>query len=162
MRYQVVAIPATVAAVVRTTMRSPGYGHPAHCEVATGTGPCRSCLRPFEVGKEERILFTYQPFDQRGLPAPGPVFIHALPCIRYEGAGIPSELRSSIPLVVEAFSPDGRSLGRRAVDDRDPDDVIDQLLFETGADYLHLRNGEAGCFIARIEPASINQPMAPV
>ena len=73
-RYQ--GIPAAVADEVRTTMRAPEYGHPAHRELAKGTGPCRLCLRTFEIGKEERILFTYQPFREHGsLPAPGPVFI---------------------------------------------------------------------------------------
>jgi Protein of unknown function (DUF1203) len=155
MSYKVIALPAAVAEAVRSTMCSPDYGYPAYREVATGTGPCRSCLRPFAVGKEERILFTYQPFDRLGLPSPGPVFIHARPCVRYEGSSIPPELRS-IPLVVEGFSEDGQSLGRLAVGERDPDQVIVERFIETGVDYLHLRHGEAGCFIARIEPARIH------
>src|ERR1700757_3827213 len=60
--FRVAAIPSKVADLVRSTMRSPGYGHPAHAEVATGYGPCRHCLRDFEVGKDRRILFTYDPF----------------------------------------------------------------------------------------------------
>ena len=54
---KVVAIPTKVAELVRSTMLSPGYGHPAHREVAKGYGPCRHCLRDFKVVEEERILF---------------------------------------------------------------------------------------------------------
>ncbi len=55
-----------LAVEVRQTRRSPQYGHPAHQELAKGTGPCRLCLRTFAVGEEERILFTYQPFSSTG------------------------------------------------------------------------------------------------
>jgi hypothetical protein len=34
--YRVVAIPTEVANAVRSTLKSPGYGHPTHTEVATG------------------------------------------------------------------------------------------------------------------------------
>ncbi|HEX9895997.1 MAG TPA: DUF1203 domain-containing protein [Gemmatimonadales bacterium] len=156
MSYRVHAIPQDVADEVRATMRSPGYGHPAHRELAKGTGPCRSCLRPFRVGQDERILFTYQPFDGLGLPSPGPIFIHAEPCQRYQGHQIPRELLS-IPLILEAFTEDGLSLGRLALGKRDPDDAMAELLFDTGAEYIHLRHAEAGCFIARVEPVRIHE-----
>src|SRR4051794_36440984 len=94
-------IPDELAAEVRQTMRAPGYGHPAHRELARGYGPCRLCLRTFAIGEEERILFTYQPFcDARSLPAPGPVFIHCVPCTRYDSLELPPDFRS-LPLVFE-------------------------------------------------------------
>lgn len=151
MSFRVSSIPQTIADEVRATMRSPGYGHPAHREVARGTGPCRACLRPFQVGVDERILFTYQPFSDRALPSPGPVFIHAEPCHRYEGFRIPDELRA-IPLVVEGFDSAGRSLGRYPIAGQQAEAAMTRLLFETGAGYLHLRHAEAGCFIARVDP----------
>jgi hypothetical protein len=43
--YQVVALPEELASEVWATLKAPRYGHPAHVEVATGDGPCRSCLR---------------------------------------------------------------------------------------------------------------------
>lgn len=156
MKYSVHPIPQSIADQVRSTMRSPGYGHPAHREVARGTGPCRSCLRPFRVGEDERILFTYQPFDDLGLPSPGPVFIHAESCQRHEGAALPSELEA-IPLVLEAFSADGRSLGRLALGKRDPETAMTELSLDTGAEYFHLRHAEAGCFIARVELLRIHE-----
>src|SRR5437773_11378864 len=75
--YRVVAVGDRIADAVRTTMLSPGYGHPAHADVATGHGPCRQCLRAFTVGADRRILFTYDAFyGKEDIPLPGPVFIH--------------------------------------------------------------------------------------
>ena len=72
---QVVAIPTEVANAVRTTMRAPAYGFPAHAELATDDdAPCRHCLRTIVAGVDRRILFTYDRFAGiESLPQPGPV-----------------------------------------------------------------------------------------
>ena len=112
MGFRVAGIPGSLAAEVRRTLRSPQYGHPAHRETATGYGPCRLCLRTFVEGVEERILFTYQPFSDPGsVPAPGPVFIHAGPCDRYEAPVFPPDLRR-LPLLLEAYEAGGELVGR--------------------------------------------------
>lgn len=143
-------IPEAVAAEVRETMRAPRYGHPAHRELAHGYGPCRQCLRTFAIGKEERILFTYQPFREPGsLPAPGPVFIHAEPCARYDALALPPDFRS-LPLVFEAYRNGGRLLEQQRVGAQVPEEALGQIFERSGADYVHVRNGEAGCFMAAV------------
>jgi len=94
--YRAVAISEGLAAKVRATRRSPGYGHPVHSEVATGYGPCRLCLRDFTVGVDRRLLFTLDPFHGlEPFPMPGPVFIHESECDRHpEHGGFPDDLRS--------------------------------------------------------------------
>jgi hypothetical protein len=94
MTYRVIALSTSTADKVRATKSSPGYGQPAHSEVAQGYGPCRHCLRMFRVGEERRVLFTLDPFyGLESLPLPGPVFIHEETCERYpEDGGFPSEL----------------------------------------------------------------------
>src|SRR5438128_5925075 len=102
-------IPEAVAREVRESLRAPGYGHPAHREQAHGYGPCRLCLRTFRVGADERILFTYNPFQDAGsLPAPGPVFIHAEPCARYDALELPPDFRA-LPIVSKAIAGAGDS-----------------------------------------------------
>jgi hypothetical protein len=150
-RFRIAGIPDTVAGTVRTSLASPQYGHPAHVELAAGYGPCRSCLRTFREGDEERVLFTYQPFsDPDALPAPGPVFLHREPCARYEGAGLPEDLRR-LPLAVESYGGGGGVLGQERVRDRPVETVLERMLSEPGVRYAHLRNAEAGCFIARVD-----------
>lgn len=142
-------------------MKSPQYGHPVHTEIATGYGPCRLCLQTFEVGADERLLFTYQPFtDPAALPAPGPVFIHRAPCERYDGSDLPAALRS-IPLVLEGYGADGALVAQRRVGTSPFEALLQDVFASAAVQYAHLRNAEAGCFIARvdafIEPPG-NQP----
>lgn len=144
-------IPSTSADEVRATLRAPGYGHPAHREVASGYGPCRQCLRTFAVGEEERILFTYQPFREAGsLPAPGPVFIHAETCERYDDLTLPPDFRA-LPLVFEAYRNGGRLLAQERVGTDATEELLKGMFEQNGADYVHIRNGEAGCFMARVD-----------
>jgi hypothetical protein len=152
MEYRVIALDQRIADQVRTTLKSPQYGHPAHVEVAKGTGPCRLCLRPFRTHEEERVLFTHNPFPVTAdLPSPGPIFIHKEPCARFEGEGFPPELMA-IPLTLEAFDARGVVVGRVKGDEADAS--ARSLLARDGAAYAHVRHAEAGCFIARVEPLS--------
>ena len=155
-------IPAELADEVRRTQRSPQYGHPAHRERAQGYGPCRLCLRTFAVGEEDRILFTYQPFSEPGsLPSPGPVFIHAAQCERFDATKVPEDFRD-LPLVIEGFRAGGMLAVQVRVDGSEaPEAVVADVFARTGVDYAHIRNGEAGCFMARIERDGSGEPPRP-
>jgi Protein of unknown function (DUF1203) len=149
---RVIALPSDVAESVRTTRRAPRYLHPAHEELASGYGPCRHCLRTFDVGVDRRILFTYDPFaDVESLPLPGPVFIHAETCQRYdECGGFPEQLRS-LPLTLEAYAR-GRVLrAQDHVTNGKVDEAVERLLSRPDVDYLHVRDTKAGCYDFRIE-----------
>jgi hypothetical protein len=150
--FRVAAIPSKVADLVRSTMRSPGYGTPAYVEVATGYGPCRHCLRDFEIGKDRRILFTYDPFrDLEPLPLPGPVFIHAEPCERFpDHLGFPQDIRSH-RLTFAAYGAGRRLLTEEYVENGDVEPVITQLLELSDVKFIHVRDTEAGCYDFRIE-----------
>jgi hypothetical protein len=132
-------------------MKSPQYGHPVHSEMASGYGPCRLCLQTFQVGMDERLLFTYQPFtDPAALPAPGPVFIHRARCERYEGSELPEALRP-LPLVLEGYGTNGVLFHQRRVGTAPFEAVLEGVFEPAEVHYAHLRNAEAGCFIARID-----------
>lgn len=151
--FQLRPIPDRIARQVRERLKSPQYGHPAHVEVATGYGPCRSCLRTFVQGEEKRILFTYNPFDGlSSYPSPGPIFIHEQPCVPFSsGAEFDPALRK-IPLVLEGFGQNRSLIAEERFSDGNFEDRVENLFRNPQVHYIHLRNGEAGCFIARIEP----------
>jgi hypothetical protein len=149
MYYRVRGVPQEIADEVRRTRVSPGYGHPAHAEVATGTGPCRCCLRPFIPGAERRLLFTYRPSVAGSLTAPGPVFIPADPCQAPEGDGFPEGLRG-LHLAIEARASGSRVLEFAACEDS-PERQIQRLFNNPAVEWLQLRHAVAGCFIATIE-----------
>jgi hypothetical protein len=153
--FRVIAIPTNIVETVRSTMRSPRYDHPASEEIAEGYGPCRHCLREFEVGADRRILFTYDPFtDLEPLPLPGPVFVHSSTCERYpETAGFPSDLRAH-ELTFNAYG-NGRWLVAQVYGTNGAIDAqVERLLARPDVDYIHVRDTEAGCYDFRIERSS--------
>lgn len=152
--FRVIAIPSDIADAVRSTRKSPGYGHPTHVEIATGHGPCRHCLRTFTIGADRRVLFTYDAFrGMESLPLPGPIFIHEEPCDRYaEDGGFPADLRSH-PLTLNAYARGRQLRAQEYVDDGHVEPVIERLLSQADVDYIHVRDTQAGCFDFGIERA---------
>jgi hypothetical protein len=152
--FRVISIPSALAEQARATRKSPQYGHPAHVELATGYGPCRQCLQTFNEGHESRMLFTYNPFDGRdSYPSPGPIFIHEKPCEPYAGdGGFPDDLRR-LPLVLEGYGAGRWLILQERVQDGEVEGAIDRIFALPAVEYIHVRNLEAGCFIAQIERA---------
>jgi hypothetical protein len=155
MSFRTIALPTAVAEAVRSTRLAPGYGHPAHAEIAGGYGPCRHCLRTFRVGEERRILFTFDSFaGVEGLPLPGPVFIHEEGCDRFaEDGGFPGDLRGHA-LTLDAYARGREPRGREYVSDGNAEAAIGRLLARPEVDYIQVHDTEAGCYDLRIERAS--------
>jgi Protein of unknown function (DUF1203) len=153
--YTVVAVGDRTADAVRKTLRSPGYGHPAHIEVATGYGPCRQCLRTFAVGADRRILFTYDPFYGReNLPLPGPVFIHEHECERYrEDGGLPVDMLSH-HFTLNAYARGRRLVAQKYVSNGIVEPELQRLLLDRDVAYIHVRDTAAGCYDFCIERTS--------
>jgi hypothetical protein len=150
--FRVQAIPEEIVSAVRAARRSPQYEHPVHSELAMGYGPCRFCLRQFRKGEEQRLLFTYNPFAGLSTyPSPGPVFIHEADCSPFAEAGFPEELRA-LPLMLEGYDEQRLVVARERAEGKTVEANIQRLLAVAGVRYVHLRNAEAGCFIAHIEP----------
>jgi hypothetical protein len=149
---RILAIPTDVAEAVRSTMRAPRYGFPAHAEAGSDAAPCRHCLRSIDPGEPGRILFTYDRFaGVEQLPQPGPVYIHAEPCLRYqEDDGFPEELRGS-PRTLEAYASGRHLLAQEHVSDGKFEPVIEKLLARPEVDYIQVNSTTAGCFTFRIE-----------
>jgi len=154
--FRAVAIPTEVANSVRSTMKSPKYGFPAHREVAAGRAPCRHCLELVRLKEEEAILFTMDAFH--GLPngetvppSPGPVYIHAESCGRYDGArGIPETYRGRL-LTLEAFGTDRKLLAEVRASESQEEELAEELFANQDVKYIQIRSTEAGCFLFRLE-----------
>ena len=149
---RVVAMQTEVANTVRSTLKAPTYGFPAHVEVAADAAPCRHCLKTFVAGKDERILFTYDRFaGVESLPQPGPVYIHADNCERYDAdGGFPEELRQS-PRTLEAYAHGRRLLATEYIADGKYEAAIDKLFANPEVAYIQVNSTTAGCFTFRVE-----------
>jgi hypothetical protein len=150
--FELVAIPTEVAETVRETGKAPGYGFPAHREVATGRAPCRHCLRLIRVQEEELLLFTYDPFRELGEPPlPGPIYIHAEKCERYAvQTGFPEEYRGRL-LTLAAYGSDRALLAERRLGGAGEDAAAEELFADPAVNYVHVRSTEAGCYLFRLE-----------
>jgi Protein of unknown function (DUF1203) len=148
--FAVNALPQEIATYVRGNGFDPIWGHAAVMEPATGFGPCRLCLRTFREG-EMRILFTHDSYaGVAEFPQPGPVYIHADDCDRYDGDGFPPDLRA-LKLTFEAVAAGPRVVALERTEGDDVEPVIARLLDLPDVDHVNVRNTEAGCFVARID-----------
>ena len=140
MPFRITGIPSDLAAEVRQRLGPPSMATPRTEKRRPGTDPAVSVS-----------LFTYQPFsDPTSMPAPGPIFIHATPCERYEGSELPPDFRP-LPVLFEAYGTGGELLGRERVGEQRREVVLERLFAALGADYIHIRNAEAGCFMAQVD-----------
>lgn len=150
--FHAVAIPSDVADNVRSTMKSPKYGFPAHKEIAAGRAPCRHCLELVKLNQEEVILFTMDAFHGLNVPpSPGPVYIHAKECARYAGEeGIPETYRGRL-LTLEAFGADRELLAEIRATNGEEESAARMLLEKPEVQYINVRSTEAGCYLFRLE-----------
>lgn len=151
MNYKIVSISSEIARCVRENMVSPQYKHPAFADVAKGYGPCRVCLKTFVKDAEERILFTYNSFENlSNLPLPSPVYIHKNECESYAADSFPPDL-IDLPLLFEAYAEESKLVKREALDKENIENQIAELFALEDVQYINIRNSEAGCFVARIK-----------
>lgn len=149
---KIVPMDSETAEQVRKTMTAPGYGFPAHREIAAGRAPCRHCLKLIRPGEEELILFTYDAFHgQEVPPMPGPVYVHAQKCESYVGNGeIPNEYCGQ-PLTFEAFAANRKRLAEMRVMGSGEDAAVQELFEREETEYVHVRSTSAGCYLFRVE-----------
>lgn len=152
MKFKVIPISPEISEKARQTLVSPQYKSlKGFVDIATGYGPCRSCLRTFREGEEERLFFTYNAFEGfSDLPDPGPVFIHHNRCREFEEYSFPPDLRE-LPLLFEGYDKGGALITREKIVRDTLETQIEGILAVPTVDYIHIRNAEAGCFVARIE-----------
>lgn len=152
--FQIASIPTEVAESVRATGKAPQYGFPAHKEVASGRAPCRHCLRLIRVNEEQLFLFTYDPFQELGVPPlPGPVYVHAKNCERSVGAtSFPEEYRGRA-LTFAGYGDHRALLAEVHLRGGHEDEEADKLFANPAVKYVHVRSTEAGCYLFRLDRA---------
>ncbi|EHR59224.1 DUF1203 domain-containing protein [Saccharomonospora cyanea] len=153
MGFRIVPMDTALADEVRTTLRAPGYGHPAWREVPTEAAPCRVCLDAIEPGREALIAFTYDPFREReDVPLPGPVFVHERRCEPYAEPGVyPARLGRS-GLLLNCYGDGRRLVLAHRVAHADAEPALDELLARPDVDYIHVRSATAGCYLCTALP----------
>ena len=151
----IIAMPTSDAQRARATMRD-DFGNQLSPQIADGSGPCRHCLRYVSAG-EPLLLFSYKPFDR---PAPyqevGPVFLHADGCDRYASDdGFPSDFGQR-PLVLRPYDQNDNIQGPQVfAEPGSAQRAACALLDDPTVAYVHARSRASGCYLFRIERASL-------
>jgi hypothetical protein len=133
------------------------FGHEVIEQPAKGKGPCRVSLKPFEVGKDVRLLLSHSPFEiDNAFNQPGPIFINKEEVEPYADIyRFPPEIKAdkvNFPLSLIGYSKSQKMVFTKLVGDDDVDMLISKIFDEHAkVEYLHARNAEACCFICKIE-----------
>jgi hypothetical protein len=158
MNFRIVPLSEEYAHKIRQTQKD-DFGHQVVEQIASGKGPCRVSLQPFAIGKDERLLISYSPFEiDNAFNQPGPIFISKKEVKPYSDIyHFPPEIKAdkeNFPLTLIGYNTRQKMAFTKLVGDGD----VDLLIAETfdkhpEVAYLHVRNAEAGCFICKIERA---------
>ena len=133
------------------------FNNPVIEQLATGLGPCRLSLKPFEKGVDYRLLFKHSPFAiENAYSQPGPVFIHKEDVEEYSDVyRFPPEIKAnkkSFPLTLIGYSANQMMILTQTVGDANVDILITEIFRQhPDVEYLHARNAQACCFICKIE-----------
>jgi hypothetical protein len=155
-KFKIVPLSKDYAQRIRES-RKDDFGHQVIEQVATGSGPCRVSLKPFNKGVDRRLLLTHSPFEiDNSYNQPGPVFINAEDVEEYiDIYRFPPEIKAnkkSFPLSLIGYSKDQMMVFTTLVGDKDVDELIPEIFDEhPEVEYLHARNAQACCYICMIE-----------
>jgi len=155
-KFKIVPLSKEYAAKIRAAGKDE-FGHPVIEQLATGSGPCRVSLKPFEKGVDTRLLISHSPLDiDNAYNQPGPVFISKEDVEAYSDVyRFPPEIKAnkkSFPLSLVGYNKDQLMVFTRLVGDDDIDELIPEIFEQhTEIDYLHARNAQACCYICKIE-----------
>jgi hypothetical protein len=155
-KFKIVPISKSYAANIRSS-HVDDFGNKVIEQVATGSGPCRVSLRPFNKGIDKRLLIKHSPFEKdNAFNQPGPIFISSDEVEEYSDIyHFPLEIKNnkkSFPLSLIGYDSEQQMVFTQLVGEADVDELIIDILDQnTGIEYLHARNAEACCFICKIE-----------
>ena len=131
-------------------------GQPPERHVSDGDGnPCRHCLSEIAAGRAMLVL-AWRPFPS---PQPyaelGPIFLHAEPCVRWEGTGVPAMFLGWERLLIRGYGHDDRIVygTGQVVPTAELTDAAERVLARPEVAYLHVRSASNNCYQCRIERA---------
>jgi hypothetical protein len=137
---------------LKQTMRDQFGNQPKLEQAQSRRSICRRCLHRFNPG-ERRLLFKYRPFRKEGVFAEaGPIYVHENDC-RPDAeilTSYPDDFRE-LPLLLRAYTKDDEQVDSKLIKDGDAETVIGKFFDDSSVAYIHLRDGESGCYYGRIE-----------
>ncbi|MDX6191646.1 DUF1203 domain-containing protein [Flavobacterium sp. Fl-318] len=154
--FKIIPLTTEYANKIKQTYKD-DFGNQVYEEVATGKGPCRISLQPFDVGNDRRLVLKHSPFQIDNIfNQPGPIFIQKEEVEPYADIyNFPPAIKAdkeNFPLTLIGYNKGQKMIYAKLVGNADVDDLIAEI-FESKKEieFLHARNSEACCFICKIE-----------
>src|SRR5262249_12785510 len=125
-------------------------------EFATYYVPSCFCFKLFNKNNKIWIFYNNNLFE--GLiyyPSPEPIFTHKNPCEVFTAVSEFPELIRRLPLVFEAYGKASQLFVQERVRGADAEESTKRLFQQPGPEYIHVRNEEAGCFIAQVDRVQV-------
>jgi hypothetical protein len=157
-KFKIVPLSKAFAQKIKTEMVD-NFENPVIEQLATGLGPCRVSLKPFEKGVDKRLLFKHSPFEiENAYNQSGPIFINSKDVDEYSDVHrFPPEIKAnkqSFPLSLIGYNQDQMMVLSKLVGNNDVDELIIEIFNQhPEVEYLHARNAQACCYICKIERA---------
>ena len=149
LNYRIVPLPTDVADAARQALVAGASDHALVTADSPVGYPCRHCLQWAKPG-EQMILFPFAAVGDGPYHERGPIFVHAEPCARYtETASYPAEFRSG--RVVRAYDARKFMIDARVVNGEPVEVVVEELLKNPAAEFLHVRSATRGCYTFGVE-----------
>jgi hypothetical protein len=109
-KFKIVPFSRSFAQKIRTSMID-DFGSAVTEQLASGLGPCRVSLKPFEKGVDTRLLFKHSPFEiDNAYNQAGPIFIQKMDVEEYSDVyRFPPEIKAnkkSFPLSLIGYTKD--------------------------------------------------------
>jgi Protein of unknown function (DUF1203) len=145
-------LPEQVSTDLKQTKRDQFGNEPQLEQAQSRRSICRRCLRRFNHG-ERRLLFKYRPFQRESVFAEaGPIYIHQNDCRPDTEilTAYPDDFRE-LPLLLRAYTGEDGQVDSKLIKDGDAEAIINGFFANPEVAYIHLRDGESGCYYARIE-----------
>jgi len=155
-QFKIVPLSKAYADKIRK-IRKDDFGHEVIEQPATGRGPCRVSLKPFNTGVDRRLLLSHSPFSiDNAFDQPGPVFINAEEVEEYSDIyRFPQEIKNDkehFHLTLIGYDDNQMMKHSELVGDRDVEEMIVEIFrLKPQVAYLHVRSAEACCYICRVE-----------
>ncbi|HSH38233.1 MAG TPA: DUF1203 domain-containing protein [Chthoniobacterales bacterium] len=147
--YRIVPLSPKVADAARRGLASGTADHALITADSPSAYPCRHCLQWANPG-EQMILFPFTAVGDGPYQERGPIFVHAAPCHRYAATeDYPAEFRSG--RVVRAYDARKCMIDAGVVNGEAPEQVIEELLANPHAAFLHVRSATRGCYTLGVE-----------
>jgi Protein of unknown function (DUF1203) len=132
---------------------SDANGQPPVRRIAQGlANPCRHCLQLIADG-DEKLVLSYRPFDQaQPYAEAGPIFLHALGCVRYESDQLPDWFAYLDPAVIRGYGSDDwiKYETGAVVPGKDLAARCHKILADPEVAYVHIRS-KFNCFQCRVD-----------